>query len=303
MKQKNLFLILAVVVVLYLLVNSQYKSNAIFDLAPAPFVPPTAAQVAAAQSVLANATMAAPTPTDDLIAREQAMFNKGSEGPGLTQAQAQAMVNDKFGPGVEAYKRHHRTMNYSTNAFRDWMPGSFVPPTAEQVEAAKTVLAAANVAAPTASNALIATEQAMFNKGPEGPGLTQAQSQAMVTASRGPNAEAYKTNAYVNRKAWAGKFQPPTAAQTAAAFPVLQNARVAAPTASNALIATEQAMFNKGPEGPGLTQAQTQAMVTASRGPNVTAYAMKTTKYSPAPVNKSTYGYGMAKVTSGYRKY
>jgi hypothetical protein len=152
--EKTLLMVLAVVVVVYLLFLSPYKSNATFDLSPGPFVPPTAEQVAAANPILANAHVAAAAPTQALVNQENALFNQtpGFQGKLVPE------------PVVSSA--------YSTNAFRD-------------MNAAK------------------------FGSG-------------------------YKTNAYVNRKSYSGKFKPPSAAQSAAAASVLAAANAPAPSPQGA---------------------------------------------------------------------
>jgi hypothetical protein len=130
---KQLMIIVAVVLVLYLMTKSTYeeeyyeeedqsgyKSNAAFNLAPHVYVPPSAAQMAAASPILANANVAALTP-------------------------AQAAALGKVAPkGVS---------EYSANAYRDLMATKFIPPTAAQVAAAQSVLANANAAALTPAQA------------------------------------------------------------------------------------------------------------------------------------------------------
>jgi hypothetical protein len=133
---KQLMIIVAVVLVLYLMTKSGYseeeyyeegdqsgyKSNAAFNIAPHVYVPPSAAQIAAASPILANANVAA-----------------------LTPAQAAAL-------GKVAAKG---VSEYSTNATvnRKAYAQMFTPPTAAQVAAAQTILANANVAALTPAQA------------------------------------------------------------------------------------------------------------------------------------------------------
>lgn len=213
---KQLMIIVAVVLVLYLMTKSTYeeeyyeeddqsgyKSNASFDLAPHVYIPPSAAQMAAASPILANANVAALTPAQAAALGKMAPASTavGAPGSGLTQAQAQALVTAARGPNVSAY---------STNASRDMMGTTFKPPTAAQVAAAQSVLSNANAAA-----------------------LTPAQAAALgKVAAKGVSE--YRTNATVNRKAYAEQFSPPTAAQIAAAQTILANANVAALTPAQA---------------------------------------------------------------------
>jgi hypothetical protein len=104
--------------------KSGYKTNASFNLAPHVYVPPSAAQIAAASPILANANVAA-----------------------LNPAQAAALgkvAPASIRPNVSAY---------SANAYRDMMGTHFIPPTAAQVAAAQSVLANAKAGALTTEQA------------------------------------------------------------------------------------------------------------------------------------------------------